>query len=285
MTSRRESFRFARCRRCNLVYLNPRVAEEDIGLFYGDDYPPHRGPDAWGRFAPLVRLGQHHLDLERVRITARVAELTHRSRVLDVGCGRPSFLLQLHQTRHTHCVGIDVSDEGWRSAPAEFRPLTLHRGTIHDVKLKPTFDVVTMWHSIEHEADPVSALRRLRALATDSTTLVIETPNFDSLTRRAHGSWWAGFHTPRHMAVYAPSTLTRLLETTGWRLSHLQTWATLDAYLLWWLGRKDRQGRLQGGNLEGLFLPFVAGKIASWPVRWMERAVSLGLMLAFARPG
>lgn len=86
------------------------------------------------------------------------------------------------------------------------------------------------------------------------------------------------------MAVYTPSTLTLLLETTGWRVTHLQTWATLDAHLLWWLGRKDAQGLLQGGNLEGLFLPFVASKVASWPIRWVERAVSLGLMLAVARP-
>lgn len=285
MSPRKESFQFARCRHCDLVHLNPRVVEEDIGLFYGRDYPPHLGADAWGRYAPLVRVAQQQTDRFRVRLTTQFAQLSARSRVLDVGCGQPSFLDRLHRDLHASCVGVDASDGGWRAAPDRFASLTLLRGTVHDVTLQPTFDAITMWHAIEHEPHPVAALRRLRTLAAGHTALVIETPNYDSLTRRAHGSCWAGFHTPRHTAIYTPATLDRLLDTAGWRLAHVRTWGSLDAYLLWWLGRQDAKGTIREGSLEGLFPSFVAGKIASWPVRWAERSVSLGLMLAVARPG
>lgn len=284
MTARQQVFRFVRCRSCRLVYLNPRVASEDIGMFYGIDYPPHRGAEAWGRFAPFVKLGQKRVDGWRARQTLRFANLHTGSRVLDVGCGKPSFLQELHRIRRSKCVGLDVSGAGWLSDPKRFRGIELHQGTLHDTPIEPGFDAITMWHAIEHEPRPVDALRRLRDLASKQAALLVETPNFDSVTSRLHGHRWAGLHTPRHTAIFTPSTLTRLMESTGWRVEHMQTWGSLDAYLLFWLGRQDARGTLQGGSLQKLFLPFLAGKIAATPLRWVERFTSLGLLFAVARP-
>jgi hypothetical protein len=52
-----------------------------------------------------------------------------------------------------------------------------------------------MWHYLEHDYTPLENLTYLKSIAKPSTTLVIEIPNFDSMSRRKYGENWAGWHT------------------------------------------------------------------------------------------
>jgi SAM-dependent methyltransferase len=280
-----EVFAFVRCRRCGLVYLSPRVSEAEIGSWYGPDYLPHRGDAAWGRFARFAAEGQRRTDRARVAWVVRSARPGPSTRLLDVGCGRPTFLEAIHRRTGSRAVGIDFSDAGWRDDPARWRAagLDLHVGRLEDVPLDGPFDVITMWHALEHDYRPLKTLRRLRALARDGATLLVEVPNHDSLTRRLHGSAWAGYHTPRHTAAYTPRTLGDMLERAGWRVEHECAHGTLDPYVIWWLGRQGRAGRRLDGPLERRFPAFMAGKLLTLPLAAVQRWVSLGVQLAVAR--
>lgn len=287
MSRRAERFTFVRCRRCELIYLSPRVREDAIGAWYGSDYLPHRGAAAWGRYAGLAVEGQRRTDRARVRWVVRSAALDASSRVLDVGCGQPTFLEALHRRTGAKGVGIDFSDAGWRGDPARWRAagLELHRGRLEDVPLDGRFDAITLWHALEHDYRPLETLRRVRALANDGATLLVEVPNHDSLTRRLHGSAWAGYHTPRHTAVYTARTLAAMLERAGWRVVRQRAYGTMDPYVLWWLGRQERAGRRLDGELEGRFPAFMAGKVLTLPLAAAQRWVSLGVQLTVARAG
>jgi 2-polyprenyl-3-methyl-5-hydroxy-6-metoxy-1,4-benzoquinol methylase len=285
MSSRAEVFTFVRCRRCGLIYLSPRVSEASIGEWYGADYLPHRGDAAWGRYARFAAEGQRRTDRARVRWTVRSAPLGPSSRVLDVGCGRPTFLEALHRRTGAAGVGVDSSDAGWRHDPARWRAagLELQRGRLEDVGPEGRFDAITMWHALEHDYRPLETLRRLRAVAAHAAALIVEVPNYAALTRRLHGPAWAGFHTPRHTTVYTPRTLAAILERAGWRVVRQRVHGTMDPYVLWWLGRQERAGRPLDGDLERRFPAFIAGKVLTLPVALVQRWISLGVQLAVAR--
>lgn len=287
MSPSAERFTFVRCRRCGLVYLSPRVSERDVGAWYGPDYLPHRGDAAWGRYALFAAEGQRRTDRARVRWTARSAALGPGKLALDVGCGRPTFLEALHRQTGVNGVGLDFSDAGWREEPERWQAagLELHHGRLEDVSLAGRFDAITMWHALEHDYRPLETLRRLRVLASEGATLLVEVPNHDALTRRLHGAAWAGYHTPRHTVVYTPRTLGAMLERAGWRVVRQRAHGTMDPYVVWWLGRQESIGRGLDGNLEGRFPAFMLGKVLTLPLAAAQRWISLGVQLSVARAG
>lgn len=284
MATTRELFRFVRCAHCGLVRLSPRVPADAVGRYYDETYLPHRGASAWGRFANLVEQAQAGTDLARVRRVQASTALSPRSRVLDLGCGRPSFLKRLAAETGAKCVGVDFEGGAWRADPAKWAELELREGTLETSGVRGPFDAITLWHALEHEYDPVATLRRLRTIAAPTAALVVEVPNLDSLTYRLHGEHWAGWHTPRHTAAYTPKTLRIVLERAGWRVEEQLSYGTLDPYVLWWLGRQERLARSVRGPLEGRFAAFVAGKVATWPIAALQRVLSLGVQTAVARP-
>jgi SAM-dependent methyltransferase len=284
-----ETFRFVRCRACSLVYLRPRPSEAEAGIYYPPGYLPHRGPDAWGRWAPLVRMAERGLDRRRVRWVTRRSALGGGTRVLDVGCGRPTFLRRLQDRTGAMCVGIDVSDAGWAREGEVLRSglhlarTTLPKGEPMLRRMVPGgFHLLTLWHALEHAYDPLATLRSLRRLAAPGALLVVEVPDLDSLSARLHGEGWAGLHTPRHTAAYTPKTLRAMLTEAGWKVSAQLRHGTLDAWVLWWLGRRIRRGDPMDGPLEGRFPGFVAGKGLALPITLLQRWIPLGIQTALA---
>lgn len=285
MSASGERFAFVRCGLCGLVYLHRRVPEPEIGRYYDAGYLPHRGSAVWGRYARFAEEGQRRTDRARVRWAVRCASPGAASRVLDVGCGRPTFLEALHRRTGARGTGLDLSDAAWRDEEARWRAagLELRRGRVEDLAPAGPFDLITMWHALEHDYRPLETLRRLHDLASAGATLLVEVPNFDSLTRRMQGGWWAGYHTPRHTAVYDAITLQAMLERAGWRVAEQHAYGTLDPYVLWWLGCQERIGRRLDGSLERRFPGFMAGKIATLPLAAAQHWLSLGVQIAVAR--
>jgi SAM-dependent methyltransferase len=263
------------------------VPEDRIGEWYGPDYLPHRGAAAWGVYARVAAEGQRRTDQARVRCMVDTMAFGPTRRILDLGCGRPTFLEALHRRTGARGVGLDFSDAGWREEQGRWLAsgLELHRGRLEEVRLSGRFDGITLWHALEHDYRPLDTLRRLRGLAAPGATLVVEVPDHDGLTRRLHGASWAGYHTPRHTAVYTAATLRLLLERAGWRVTAQRRYGTMDPYVLWWLGRQQLAGRSLEGNLAGRFPAFMAGKLVTLPIAGMQRWLRLGLQLAVARAG
>jgi len=281
LDDRTESFAWVTCGECDQVYLNPRVPAARIGEYY-EDYLPHRGSAAWGRWAFLVDFDQWRLDRARLRTVRRSGPLTSTSSLLDVGCGRPTFLARVHHRTGARAIGVDFDASGWAGRSRQWNGLSLHEGELAVVAPLAPFDVITMWHALEHLYDPGAALRRLRTMASPSTRLIIEVPDYDSLTRRRHGSHWAGFHTPRHTAAYTPASLRRLVERNGWRVQEQYAHGTLHPHTIHWLGRHDIEGRSWRGSLERRMLPFMMERFLTLPVTLLQRWLPLGVQTLIA---
>lgn len=284
-----ETFRFVRCRDCGLVYLSPRVRGSDLGRYYTAHYLPYRGPDAWGRWGGAVASGLARTDRRRVARVRRHTRVEGDTRALDVGCGRPSFLRALVEATGCRATGTDFSDEGWRDDdPDSNAKVTLLRGDLHDLDLAGPFDVVTMWHYLEHDYAPAKTLARVRDLAAPGARLVVEVPDHGSWSRRRWGRYWAGYHTPRHTALWDADTIRRVLEGAGWIVETIEPRGTMDPYTLEWMSRMERRGIDWSGPMAPRFAGYLWGRLVRWPPRVLWESLTgrggSGLLTAVARP-
>jgi ubiquinone/menaquinone biosynthesis C-methylase UbiE len=276
-------FQFQQCQECDLVFLNPRPSIEELKEFYTDYYLPYRGPEAWGRFASFVRGSQQKLDKQRVRLVNSFHPLTKESIVLDVGCGKPTFLKTCLNRYGCQTLGLDFADTGWKDNPEAFEGVELFIGQVKDLSADQRPSVITMWHYLEHDYDPLETLQRLRRLAAPGTTLIIEIPNYDSTSRRLFGENWAGYHTPRHTFLFSPNNISQLLIRAGWQVEEVRTEATLDPYLLYWMSRMEQKNIDWSLSMENRFIDFLWGKLRfEWEQR-NQKAASLGMMLVVGK--
>jgi SAM-dependent methyltransferase len=204
--------------------------------------------------------------------------------ILDIGCGRPSFLKVCQQTLNCRTIGIDFSDEGWKDQAAQFEGLDLHVGEIQDLPSSLQPDLITMWHYLEHDYSPFENLSYLKSISKPATTLIIEIPNFDSASSKKYGENWAGWHVPRHISLFSPDNITLLLQKSGWKVSELLTYGTMDPYLLYWMSDMEKKEIKWDKNMEDEFLGFMLGLVKFRPQKWREKRSSLGIMTIVATP-
>lgn len=282
MHTSKESFNFDQCGNCQLVFLNPRVPLDKLKDYYTSHYLPYRGSEAWGKYEHFVKNSQKNLDLKRVERVKEWHKTTPNSLLLDVGCGKPSFLKACKDELKCNTLGIDFSNEGWNNSTEDYEGLDLQVAEIKDLSPDLQPDVITMWHYLEHDYTPSENLKHLKAISKPSTTLVIEIPNFDSESRKQFGKNWAGWHTPRHTSLFSPNNVELLLNNSGWKVTKTLTYGTMDPYLLYWMSKMEQKGIAWDKNMEDEFWAFTRGMISFLPKKWREKKTSLGIMTVIA---
>ncbi|HHP7241817.1 MAG TPA: class I SAM-dependent methyltransferase [Cyclobacteriaceae bacterium] len=283
MMVEKHTFSFVQCGDCSLVYLNPRIPKADIGRYYPSYYLPYQGPKAWGKYAWLAEKGINEMDNKRVDLVRRSKNLNPETNILDVGCGKPTFLKTIQKKFKVQSYGIDFTNEGWKDEEG-FREINLATGDINIDLPDAPFDVITMWHYLEHDYHPKQTLQQVKQWSTPTTKLIIEVPNYDSLSRKWQKECWGGYHTPRHTMLFTPKTITNMLTQNGWQVDSIKSYGSMDPWVVYWLGEQERQQINWSQPLERKFIPFLFGKILTFPIQLLERWISLGVMTVIARP-
>lgn len=210
-------FAVVQCQECGLCYTNPRPSAQSIGQFYPAAYRPHRTrqprPPRWKpRWLPLTG---------PTRRQHPILSWQGPGRLLDFGCGGGAFLAHMSRL-NWDVTGLDVSPTAVDRIQNELG-LPALLGTLPHPDLRPaSFDVVTMWHSLEHVHDPMETLREARRLLVPGGRLIIAVPNIDSLPFRWFGSSWYGLDLPRHLTHFAPGTLHLMLERSGFHVGPIR---------------------------------------------------------------
>jgi SAM-dependent methyltransferase len=235
-------FRVVQCRRCGLLYQNPRPA--NIGPFYEGDYGPFQAAQRCFAAQPAAdAVAEPEAATERDTAALGAARAYERllqqavpgppGRLLDVGCATGDFVLLL-ASRGWQVAGNDLSAAAVAQARrrlAAYPGAELHNGPLSDAPFAAaSFDVVTIWHTIEHLPDPRVTLCEVWHLLRPGGTLLIQTPAWLSLESRLWGPYWSGYDCPRHFYLFSHRTLYDLLEQTGFEP---RRWLVHTSYYLW----------------------------------------------------
>jgi 2-polyprenyl-3-methyl-5-hydroxy-6-metoxy-1,4-benzoquinol methylase len=203
-------FPVVRCRRCGLVYLNPRPTKEEIATYYPQSYEPHVFFERV-RHSPVARLDYYYGLRKRRRAIER---LSRAGRLLDVGCGSGSFLYYMRE-HGWQVSGQEISQSAADYARRELG-LDIHLGELEHTDIPgDTYDVVTLWNVLEHLHDPAGSLARVKELMQPDGLLVIAVPNLKSWDAQLFGPTWVGYDVPRHLYTFSTATLEALLRKAG----------------------------------------------------------------------
>ncbi len=275
LTGKPGRFRFVRCDRCGLVYQNPRIPAAAIAAWYDDEYNAHRKQTDFGLFTPLYRWAMERHDRRKHALVRRYAELGGKSRVLDLGCGAGTFLARVHAETGAHVTGVDFKDLSqlpWM-AGVEF-----HCARPRDCSFdRASFDLITMWHFLEHDYDPRDTLQRTRDWLAPGARMVIEVPHLLSVSARLFGERWPGLQAPQHTVLYQRETLVRMVEGAGLRVVDWLPWGAFPAYFYLFAGTAFRLLRGRGLNLSRAVYPYFVGELLLSPLLLFEKQLNLAM--------
>lgn len=274
----KESYIFDKCSGCESVFLTNRVKENVLEDYYTLNYLPYKGAAAWGKYSSFVETSQRKLDEKRVHFVAGETKNKKDSfSILDVGCGQPSFLDLVQQKLNAKCSGIDFSDNGWKNDPYE--TINLIKTSIADFKPGETFDVITLWHYLEHDYHLHETVKKLYECLNPGGKLIIEVPDYQSMSAKSQKQFWQGWHSPRHLTLFSEKGFRSLFTKDKWTITKHLRYGTLDAFTLWWLGKMEKKQINWSDSMEKEFWPLVFLKVVSFPFFLFEKVFSMGLQL------
>lgn len=201
------TFDIVQCQRCRLVYLNPRPDEASISSYYPDGmytcFKTERDPGPLSGSDPIVRLTNP--DSNRLL------------RLCDIGCGVGDFLVSAKRLGW-EVNGIEVNEYARHRCTAR-----LGEGVVYpsfDCANFPTdtFDVVTLWHVLEHLPSPRNTLAEIHRQLRPNGLLAIAVPNFASVERLIWQENWIALMAPTHFYHFTTVTLARYLEANGFKV-------------------------------------------------------------------
>lgn len=233
-------FSYRRCHDCDLVFLFPPVPIDELAPYYPDYVTPVRadGPtsasirvrqtlkrmvaEEWygyesatshNRSWPLCLL-QKMLTFPLRSLLRQVPLRRPEGRVLDIGCGSGGYLAFL-ASLGWDCYGVEPGPNSRAYARDALR-LNVHSGPLDACGFEDGFfDLVTMWHVIEHLPNPPEVLREIHRILKPNGLLFLRTPNVEGLEARVFRGNWYGLDPPRHLYLFSPRTLRMLLEREG----------------------------------------------------------------------
>ena len=215
-----DEFLAVRCRRCRLVYLNPRPADDESARIYPDDYHAFQFRPAEYGFVYRVRRR-----LEARRLLRWCRGLPADARILDVGCGDGFHLGLLREFGRPGWKLEGVDADARAVAPARENGLTIHLGGVEAASLPTSaYHLILLVMTVEHLPDPLSTMRSVSRLLAPGGRVVVVTDNVGSPDFALFGGrHWGGYHFPRHTYLFDRTTLARLGTTAGLSVERIAT--------------------------------------------------------------
>jgi 2-polyprenyl-3-methyl-5-hydroxy-6-metoxy-1,4-benzoquinol methylase len=281
LTGKPGLFTFVRCNECGLVYQNPRIDVDHIKAYYDDEYIAHRRRSNWGLLTPLFEWAMDKHDRDKERIVSRYMDLSGSSAVLDVGCAVGTFLQKLHKLYGATIVGVDFKDLS--SHPA-LRNAEFHCGLFYEQEVgNERFDLITMWHFLEHDYDPMRSLRKAGQALKRDGRLIIEVPRLDSRTFQMYGNRWPGLQAPQHTVIFDHEMLVKFVERAGFEVVEYLPYGAFPAYFYLFAGAAFKLLKGQGLNLQKAIYPYFAGQLLLSPVLLFEKDLNLAMQTVVCR--
>lgn len=213
------SYTYWKCANCFTAQVLPQPSPEHLKSYYDVYHLSEQGGGVYGEVEDRMRADFP----AKVRMAIEYAR-TENPRLLDVGCGK-GFFVKAALDSHIRAEGIDLSRSGTEYA-INTLGVKATTGRIQDQKMegwRESFDVVTLWATIEHLSDPRSVIQAAHDCLKPGGILLCDTGLGHVVWERflpGHSQW---YDAPQHLFVFSENGLVRLLEQCGFSILHADT--------------------------------------------------------------
>lgn len=243
-----ESFSLLLNEEYQILKTHPQPTLDKLGSYYEfEDYISHTD----GKRTMFEKM--YHF-IKRKAISDKVSLITSyqplKGRILDIGAGTGDFLLEC-KNQNWEILGVEPNDKA--------KGIAVGKGIKFAESIEKlesnSFDVITMWHVLEHVPDVEYQIAELKRLLKPSGTIIIAVPNFKSYDAKYYKEFWAAYDVPRHLWHFSKTAIEKLFDKQNMNLEDIKPmW--FDSFYVSLLSEKYKTGKMN--FISGFFIGFIS---------------------------
>jgi len=219
----------------DLLQTDPIPAKDILGHYYqSENYISHTD----GKRNLFERLYQ---GVKKIALRKKVDLLFKQNNtvgsLLDIGCGTGDFLVEAKKRGWT-TTGFEPNDKA--SALATEKGITIAK-QLSDLP-DHAFDVITLWHVLEHVPNLEEEIIELRRLLKPEGKLILAVPNYKSYDAMYYKEYWAAFDVPRHLWHFSQKSIAIIFEQFNFKVDELQP-MLFDSFYVSLLSEEYKTGK------------------------------------------
>ncbi len=215
-----------------MLVTNP-VPENLSSYYESENYISHT--DASKTFSDRIYQSVKKINLKnKIKL---VQKHVASKRILDVGAGTGDFLI-VAKENDFEIFGVEPNLKAKQKAKQKGVYL---KNSLDDFE-NSTFDVITLWHVLEHLPNLDEQVLKISKLLSENGILIIAVPNYKSYDAKFYKKYWAAFDVPRHLWHFSKTSIQKLFSKKGIEL--VNTYPMIfDAFYVSLLSEKYKNGK------------------------------------------
>lgn len=232
-----EEFQLLHHKELDMLETYPQPSSDQLPKYYkSEDYISHTDSkkNLFEKTYHLVR----KISLKR-KLKLINSFSSEERNLLDVGCGTGDFL-QIAQQNNWTVFGIEPNENARIIANDKTNNSVFKAEQLLEFTPK-SFDVITLWHVLEHLPRLEEHISILKSLLVSNGTLIIAVPNYKSYDAKYYKEFWAAFDVPRHFWHFSQTAISKLVEKEQMKVIKIIP-MVFDSYYVSLLSEKYKSG-------------------------------------------
>lgn len=248
----KEEFTIVKCRDCGFRFTNPIPSIERIGEYYKSENYISHSSNKRGLINFVYNIVRRYTLKQKVKW---VKHETNGIDLLDIGSGTGHFLKVANESGFNG-FGIEPDADAREFAHQVNEVRSSDQKELYTIS-KDRYDVVTMWHVLEHVYDLDTDLKKIHEILKIDGYLIIAVPNAESYDAEYYKEHWAAYDLPRHLYHFTKNDLAKLMLDYNFRLKKVIP-MKFDAFYISMLSEKYKKRFFLFGFFIGLLSNFKA---------------------------
>ena len=237
----------------DMLITHPQPSLENLGKYYESvDYISHTDSKR-----SLFEICYHFIKSIALKNKLNLINSVQPAKgsILDIGAGTGDFLSFVQQ-EGWQAIGVEPSEKAKAIAKKKGVSFVGNTSELDN----NSFDVISMWHVLEHVPDLDSQIKELKRLLKPNGTLIIAVPNFKSFDAKHYGKFWAAFDVPIHFWHFSKTAIKLLFEQEEMKLVKTLP-MKFDSYYVSLLSEKYKNGKMN------FIKAFIIGLQSNWKAK------------------
>jgi len=221
-----------------MLVTSPQPTTENLGKYYeSEDYISHTDSKQ-SLFDRIYQLVKTYTISKKVKLVTSFLESDSQNSILDIGCGTGDFLSSCQKVGLS-VTGIEPNQKAKTLASSKVKSkIYTDISESHSQK----FDIITMWHVLEHVPNLPEYISKLKNLLNLNGVLFVAVPNYKSFDANYYGKFWAAYDVPRHLWHFSQKSLELLFKKENMKVIKTKP-MLFDSFYVSLLSEKYKSGK------------------------------------------
>ncbi len=245
-TVSRETFTLLVDKESEILITSPQPSLEKLPSYYeSSEYISHTDSKK-SLFDKVYQIVKKHTISKKTKLVKSLLEHTNlnnaKPKILDIGCGTGDFLVACDK-KGFEVFGVEPSVNAKNIAKQKIIKTDFNiKNSIFDLDTDIKYDVITMWHVLEHVPDLEKYILKLKSLLQPNGILIIAVPNYKSYDAKYYKEFWAAYDVPRHLWHFSKKSISLLFNKVAMQVEFIYP-MKFDSFYVSLLSEKYKTGK------------------------------------------